>query len=358
MQQLSLIDELENAVRAGSAENRVNTLRRVTDLFLHDANHLNEEQIRVFDDVLCHLVAKIENTALTELGKRLAPVATAPIGVIKRLAQHDETVVAAPVLKESKRLSTLQLVEIAKSKSQGHLLAISQRGSLDPALTDVLLDRGDQNVVSSLATNAGARFSDAGFGALVKRAAGDDSLQQVVGLRADLPRNLLLELLRRASEAVRAKIRSLVPPERRQQIEDVIAKITEGISKKAEHDYSHAQSYVDGLAAAGQLNEAALVRFVAELRQDELIVALARLASTPIKIIADLLNSHRNDSVLFPCRAAHLSWPTVKSILCKKLAGQPAADKILEVAEADYARLSIGTAQRTLRFMSVHETAQ
>jgi uncharacterized protein (DUF2336 family) len=358
MQQTSLIDELENAVRTGSAENRVRTLRRVTDLFLHDANRLNDEQIRVFDDVLCHLVAKIEKTALIELGSRLAPVNNSPIGVTKRLALHDEAVVAAPVLTRSNRLTTSDLVEIARSKGQGHLLAISQRETLDPALTDVLLDRGDQKVVSSLATNAGARFSEGGFNTLVKRAEGDDNLQQVVGLRADLPGNLLRELLRRASEAVRAKILALVPAERREQIEEAIAKVTKSISKKTAHDYSYAEVYVDRLQAAGELNEAALVRLVAEQRQDELIVALARLASTPIKVVADLLNGHRSDAVLLPCKAAQLCWPTVKSILEKRVAGQLAAGKIIEVAQRDYEKLTIGTAQRMLRFMNVHETAQ
>src|SRR5215469_1038214 len=127
MQHASLIDELERAVKAGSAESRVNTLRRVTDLFLHDANRLNDEQIKVFDDVLCHLAARIEKTALVELGKRLSPVDTAPIGVIRQLAHDDEIKVAGPVLTDSKRLSTADLVEVAQTKGQGHLLAISQR---------------------------------------------------------------------------------------------------------------------------------------------------------------------------------------------------------------------------------------
>jgi uncharacterized protein (DUF2336 family) len=357
MQQLSLIDELESAVRTGSPENRVTTLRRVTDLFLQDANRFNDEQIRVFDDVLCHLAARIEHTALAELGQRLAPVDAAPIGVIKQLAGHDHIEVAAPVLTGSRRLSTADLVEIAQSKSQAHLSAISRRATLEPALTDVLLDRGDGKVVSNLAGNAGAHFSDAGFGKLVERADQDDTLQTIVGLRKDLPGNLLRELLRRATEAVRAKILALVPPERRQQVEEVIAKITKSFGKKSEHNYSHAQVHVDQLAAAGQLDEPALLRFIQHGRRDELIVALARLSHAPIKIVAELLDGARNDAILVPCKAANLAWPTVEGILRDRVAKQPAADKIIEAARSDFARLTVGTAQRTLRFMSVHETA-
>lgn len=357
MQAHSLIDELEDAVRHGSAENRIKTLRRVTDLFLHDADRFNDEQIKVFDDVLCHLAAKIERTALAELGQRLAPVDTAPIGVIRRLANDDHIDVAAPVLTGSRRLSTSDLVEIAQSKGQGHLLAISSRETLEPVLTDVLLDRGDRKVVSNLAGNAGAEFSDAGYCNLVKRAEHDDGLQELVGLRKDLPGNLLLELLRRATEAVRAKILALVPPERREQVEQVIAKIAKTLNKKPQYDYRRAQSHVDALAASGDLNEAALVSFVQGRHQDYLIAALARLSQTPVETVADLVKGARNDSILMPCKAAELSWPTVQCILQDRVAGQPAADKIMAAAQSDYGRLTVPTAQRTLRFMTIHKTA-
>lgn len=358
MQPLSLIDELEGAIKGGTAESRVNTLRRITDLFLHDANRLNDEQISLFDDVLCLLADKIEKTALVELGNRLAPVDMAPIRVIKRLARDDEIAVAAPVLTGSKRLTTADLVEIAQTKSQGHLLAISGRTTLEPKLTDVLVVRGNREVVSTLAKNAGANFSETGFGRLVERAEGDDVLGEIVGLRKDLPANLLQELLRRATETVMKKILSLVPPERRQEIERVIAKIGRSISKNSQHDYSDAECSVAALAASGELDERALVTFVQKRQKDELAVALARLSSAPIGVIAQLLSGQRNDAILFPCKAAGLSWPTVEFILRDKVGGHVAIEEIIGLARRDYAKLTTATAQRTLRFMNVHEAVK
>ena len=61
--QNSIIAELEDAVRSGSSDKRVSTLRRVTDLFLHDGERLSEDQIKLFDNVLCHLVTRVENRA-------------------------------------------------------------------------------------------------------------------------------------------------------------------------------------------------------------------------------------------------------------------------------------------------------
>lgn len=358
MQGFSLIDELEGAIKAGNPEGRVNTLRRITDLFLHDADRLNDEQIGVFDDVLCLLAEKIETTALAELGRRLAPVDMAPIRVIKRLAKDEEIAVAGPVLTTSKRLSSADLVEIAQTKSQAHLLAISGRTTLDSKLTDVLVVRGNREVVSALAKNAGANFSETGFGRLVERTEGDDTLGEIVGLRKDLPSNLLQELLRRATEAVLKKILALVPEERRQEIERVIAKVGRRISVSSQHDYSDAERSVAAVAASGHLDERALVTFVEKRQRDELIVALARLSSSQNNVIAQLLQGQRNDALLFPCKAAGLSWPTVEFILHDKLAGQPAIIDIIGLARKDYAKLTAATAQRALRFMNVREAVQ
>jgi uncharacterized protein (DUF2336 family) len=358
MQETSLIDELESAVRTGSPENRVNTLRRVTDLFLHDANRLTDSQIEVFDDVLCLLAERIEKTALAELSNRLAPVDTSPIRVIKQLAQDDDIAVATPVLAGSRRLTTADLVSIAKIKSQAHLLAISERATLEPTLTDVLLVRGDQKVVSSLAKNAGAHFSEAGYNRLVERAEGDDDLSTIVGLRKDLPSNLLQDLLRRATDAVLTRILSLVPPERRKEIELVVTKIGKTIAQSTERDYSNAERNIAALASSGALDEATLLRFVQKRQQDELIVALARLSSIPVSTIAQLLNGHRNDAVLLPCKAAGLSWTAVEFILHDRLAGQSAIAEIIEIARKDYAKLTSTTAQRALRFMSIRGTVK
>jgi uncharacterized protein (DUF2336 family) len=358
MQELSLIDDLETSIKQGNPDSRVQTLRRITDLFLHDANRLNDEQISVFDDVLCLLAEKIEKTALVELGQKLAPVDMAPIRVIKRLARDEEIEVAAPVLTGSRRLTTADLVEIAQTKSQAHLLAISERTTLEPKLTDALIIRGDQQVVSALAKNAGAQFSETGFTRLVERADGDDTLGELVGLRRDLPGNLLQELLRRATEAVMKKILSLVPPERRQEIERIIAKIGRTLGRTGEPDYSEAERNVAALVASGKLDEAALVTFVRKRQKEELVVAIARLSSTPPGIIAQLLNGHRNDAILLPCKAAQLSWPTVDFILHDKLSGQPAIEDIVALARKDYAKLTTATAQRTLRFMNVHQAVK
>src|SRR5207253_7247689 len=172
----SIIAELEDAVRGGSSAKRVETLRQVTDLFLNDGERLSDDQVKVFDDVLCLLIARVETRAKAELSKRLAPLDYAPFEVIQHLAWDDEIEVAGNVLANSSRLGTDVLVEIASSKGQDHLLAISGRPNLPAAVTDVIVDRVEVQVIRELANNADARFSVGSQSRLSARASADDEI--------------------------------------------------------------------------------------------------------------------------------------------------------------------------------------
>jgi uncharacterized protein (DUF2336 family) len=204
----SLIAELEEAIQSGSKDRRVDTLRRITDLFVIDADRFNDLQIAIFDDVLSHLIKRIEGKALAELSHRLAPIDNAPAEAIRLLAHDDEIAVAAPVLTQSHRLTDDDLIDVAAKKTQEHLLAIAARRSVGANVTDALLQRGNRQLFHKLAENAGARFSEKGFATLVKHSEGDEHLAEKVGWRLDLPLALFRELLLRATDAVRSRLLS------------------------------------------------------------------------------------------------------------------------------------------------------
>ena len=221
-----LLIDLENAFQSSSLSQRVTALRRVTDLFLANADRMTEAQVGLFDDVLQHLVTKVEARALADLGACFAPLANAPTAVMQQLARHDDVTVAGPVLTQSQRLTDGDLVEIAQSKSQDHLYAISGRTRLSDRVTDVLVERGDRQVACRVTTNPGASFSEAGFLKLVKRAENDDLLSEYVGVRLDLPVPLLEELLKKATERVRARIFKSAPLEQREEVQRVLANVS------------------------------------------------------------------------------------------------------------------------------------
>src|SRR5215467_7808190 len=242
-QAASVIDELETVLAAGSSDRRrTEILRRVTDLFLGNAESFNAEQVGVFDDVLAHLVKQVETTALAELGTKLAPIDNAPNGIIHSLARHDEIAVAGPVLAQSPQLTDSDLVEIAASKGQDHLGAISERKRLAAAVTDILIQRGDTTVVRKLSQNQGASFSEGGYVTLAERAETDERIAENLGVRMDMPPQLLQSLMAKATEAVRGRLLAVVPQDRQALIQSVLAALSDKVMRKASapRDFRHA----------------------------------------------------------------------------------------------------------------------
>jgi uncharacterized protein (DUF2336 family) len=357
---VAIISELETALKDGSSAKRVETLRRVTDLFLDDADRLNEQQIKVFDDVLMHLIDRIETKALIQLSTVLAPVDNAPIEVIRRMAHDEEIEVAGPVLVRSNRLSDDDLIRIAETRSQRHLLAISGRASLRETVTDVLVRRGDQEVAHTLADNSGARFSEQGYATLVKNAESDEGLIVKLGRRLDIPLQLLRQLLSRATSAVRAHLLASAPPEAMEKIQGALAGIADEIDREAagRHDFERASQIVVEINRTGKLNEAAVTEFATHCRYDEVISALALLASAPIYVIEGLMRNVRADGLVVACKAAGLKWPTLSVILKNRFAHHSVSKEDLDAARSAFLALSQSTAQRTLRFWQTREATR
>jgi uncharacterized protein (DUF2336 family) len=355
-QHRSLISELEDAVRRGSQEKRAVTLKRVTDLFLGDNERLNEEQIQVFDEVLGHLITRMESTALIELSERLAPINNAPIKAVHALARDDEIAIAGPVLSLSDRLTTPDLIEIALAKSQSHLLAISKRSSLSESLTDTLIERGDQHVIRKLAENAGAQFSEKAYAQLVDQPKADETLLEILGLRLDIPLHIFRRLLQRVTEAVRTRLLALATPEKRDDIREVLASISNEVieNEELDQDFSAAQRLVQLMRENGELNQVALLEFAKSRKYAATVTALATLCAAPIDMIKQMLDDGRNEPLLVPCKAAGISWPTLRALLQDDLLGKVATDDELKKLKSDYARLSPATAKKLLEFWCEH----
>ena len=353
-----LISELEQAVRSGSQETRVRTLRRITDLFLGAKEKLSEEQIEVFDAVLSHLIARMESTALIELSERLAPVNNAPNNVVHTLAIDDEIAVAGPVLALSDRLNTQDLVEIAMAKSQSHLLAISRRSSLSASLTDVLVERGDTQVITALAENAGAELSEKAYAEIIDKSGADETLLEKLGLRVDIPLHIFRRLLERVSEAVRTRILALAPAEKRDDIAEILAGISNDVVEvdEIDRDFGAAERLVRLMHEKGELDQVALLGFAKSRQYAAAVTALATLCDASVDMIKQMLDDGRNEPLLIPCKVADVSWPTLRALLQDEVLGRTASDDELIKLKSDYNKLSPTTARKVLEFWSEHRT--
>ena len=366
--ELSIVDEVETAINTGSAEKRLETIKRVTDLFLSSAVKLNGEQIELFDNVLERLIKTIElraiadisaRIALAEMSGKLAPIAQAPPSVIRRLARNDEIAIAGPVLTESARLGTEDLLEIAETKGEQHLVAVSGRWWLKEVITDALLARRYPAVSRRIINNPGARVSASGFAIVVAQAESDPELAVVTGIRVDLPSELRQQLLRDATDAVRSRLLSRAPPHLFEEIRTAIAAVSAGVNREMSkvRDFAAATRFIALLSEKGELNEATLFGFAKQRKYEETVAALAKLSRSTIEVIRPLMQSLRDDGVLVPCKAAGLSWETVHAVLDSRFATGRMGPLELSKVQGQFAKLTTENARRLLRFWQVRSTS-
>jgi len=225
----SFLRDLDEAISRGTAESRMRALWHTTDLMI--AGRYSDDEIWTFGEVIGRLADEIEVATRARLARRLASFDNAPVNIIHKLAFDDEIDVAGPILQESGRLEAYALVANVCTKSQTHMLAISKRKSIDETVTDVLVTRGNQEVVNSVAINNGARLSDFGFLHMIQRADGDSILAERLGLRKDIPRHIFQQLIAKASDEVRKRL-ECERPDMARQIQSSVTDVAGALQSK------------------------------------------------------------------------------------------------------------------------------
>lgn len=327
-------------------------LRSVTELFVGGAVHYSEAQIELFDEVLCRLVQYVADRALAQLSAELAPIDTAPPRIVRCLAWSDDIAISGPLLKQSRRLCVQDLVEIARTKSDAHLSAIGRRSQIEEAVTDILVERGQVEIVRAIAKNAGARFSQAGFSRLVHRAETDDGLAELVAIRSEISAEQLHRLVRTATEIVRRRLTALARPEARERIEKVLCEIGAEIDRpdiEQKRDYSLAQRLVERIGDDPMLLRSMLVEVAKQNEFEASVVLLAALANLSVPAVERIMNREEVGGFLLLCRAIDLKWPTVLAVLSVHGAASTAGAAQLDRMSRQFAKLNAVTAQRAVR---------
>jgi uncharacterized protein (DUF2336 family) len=356
--QESLTDQLEQALASRDLSRRADILHRVADLFMLGTGRFSADQIELFDAVMSKLIEAVEVAARAAFGSRLASVADAPRGAMRKLAFDNAIEVAGPVLTNCQRLDDEALSENARNKSQLHLLAISRRSGLAECVTDILLDRGNDTVVISTASNPGAKFSTGGIATLVARSRTLGDLAKCVWARPDIPRSDLMKLFAQASDAVRKQLQA-ADPRRAAQISAAVANASDelqNLARAGSHEYASAHAYVKSLHSAGKLDEARLNEFAQHQNFDSLTIALSLLCDVPVGLTERALVQSEPEQLMILARAIGLSWETTKRILC--LHAVPEDSMRLNHCLEGYLRLKPKTAQTALQFYRMRDRAK
>lgn len=350
-----MLRELDEAALGGSAESRAKALWYATDMLV--VGHYTEEEIWIFGEVIDRLAGAIEVAARAELARRLATLASAPINVVSKLAFDDSIDVAGPILQHCERLESSTLVRNIRTKSQPHLLAISKRKSIPTIVTDELVTRGDNEVVTSVASNGGASLSDFGFLQMIKRSANDSILAEHLGLRKDIPRQMFQQLIAKASEDVRRKLER-ERPDLVGQIQTSVAEIAGSLHSKfgpASKAYFEAKKAVKILHQRGELNEDRILDYARAHKIEETTVGLSLLCALPVNVVERALTDREMTLIL--AKARGFGWETTISLLFLGARDNRILASELEGMKRDYAALDPKTPQEVLSLYQLRRDA-
>jgi len=345
----SFLRDLDEAVSRGTPESRKRALWHTTDLMI--AGSYSDDEIWTFGEVIGRLADEIEVAARSHLAQRLASFDRAPVNIIHKLAFDDEIEVAGPVLRESERLEPYALVANVCLKGQTHMLAISERKSIEESVTDVLVTRGNQEVVNSVARNNGARLSDFGFLHMIQRAEGDSILAEQLGLRKDIPRHVFQQLIAKASDDVRKRLER----ERPNMVEDIQSTVTDVAGElqskfgPVSRGYYVAKRVVTTQHRQGNLNENSISIYARSHKIEEVTIGLSLLCSLPVDVIERALLDRNRETLLILAKTLDFSWPTTMALLFLGAKDHRITAQELKDLERDYGRLNIETSRSVLK---------
>jgi len=338
---------------------RGRVLRETADLFLSKSASYSDQQVMLFDSVMLQLLEHVDREVREYLSNSFAPLDDAPPGVIRYLANDDAIAVAGPVLQQSPCLDEEFLVGCARCKSQDHLAAMSLRPTIGHHLSDVLIERGNDQVVLNLAKNSGAKLSDHGYSLMVDRARDSQQLASAVFNRADIPRHHMLALFKKASAAVRRDL-EVEAGRKAEETFEALKLASQRLQETTQEDsqrYASARLRIAELRQAGCLSEKEISAFARQGAFEEVVIAISELCSLPEAQTERLIVEETCDRLFIVSRAIGLSWLCVRQLLLMNSA-TPRSPEQMEHLMAAYDAIPRGSAAKTLQVHQLREKAR
>jgi uncharacterized protein (DUF2336 family) len=352
----SKLHDLIEMAHEPSSERRRELLRGVTDLFLSIEGAPAPEEMGLFDDVMSQLAGELEEAVRAELSQRMASAETAPSGLLRDLARDVSIDVARPLLAGSTALTQDDLLSVARTRGQEHLRAISRRPLVPEAVSEAIVERGDDDTLGVLLANDGAQMSRETQELVVDRAAENPALHEAVVGRKSLSIDLLNEMYFRVETRLRGEI--LARNEAMDPAE-LDAALAAGRTRLATRDgalpadYAEALSKVRALRAREGLTASVLTGFLRTQETTMFLAALSEMADVDFHTARRILERRELDALSIVCKAAGFErslYLTFAVLILDRDAN--AMGRAREYGEL-YDALPREAAQRTIRFWRV-----
>ncbi len=354
-----MLDRLSGIARVKSSDARRELMGEIADLFVADSENYNDRELFLFGEILTDLIDNVDLDAKVRLSETVAPVDKIPHDLAVLLA-NQEPEVATPILEHSTVLTDKDLVEIARTKSTEHRIAISHRNTLTQTVTDVLIDKLEVPVLQSVSSNQGAEISDRGFNILADVAEGDDELCELMSYRADMPIEVLSRVIPLMSTEAQARIMEIAECQGDSAIDSLIEKarrLSKEKNKDSRREVIHSHSLLEEIQSGKMELEPVIELLCSENRPLDIGYVLSGMTNVPQKQIVNALLKKNGKAIVVLCRALDFSEKAFSAITEFRTKRLKLAASTRDRENSEFAELDSTAAKRTMRFIQVRNVA-
>ncbi|GAB4237727.1 MAG: DUF2336 domain-containing protein [Methyloligellaceae bacterium] len=348
------LDDLQRIASDQSSEGRREALRRLTDLFIATSEMQSPSDSAEFGATIGKLALSADEDARIELSNRVAKRPNTPRNLAVTLGNDDTIAVAAPVLEHAVNLTAEDLVDIARRHGQSHMLAICKRLNIDPRVTDVLVERGNDPVLEAIAENDSAQFSDSGFTTITRRGAHNLNVNEALLKRDDFPEHLKPEVGRNAVTQFEAEMANS------QAGPAINAMMESTLGNRAPPPNAVRITFrkeIDLLHEGGNLQEDTVIRFAKARCQGSTAYAIAKLADLDLPTVFTCVFTGSPVALAILSKALGFSSAAFWELVELRKAAKALPVNYMGEATSALEAVDSATAQRILRFLKVRRLA-
>ena len=305
--------------RKRSSESRSALAAAVSDLFDGDGMVLTERERALMFEILHEVVRDAEMAVRKVVSTRLADRSDPPAELITLLA-NDDIEVAFPILSESQVLKDNELIEVIHHRTLEHQLAVSIRQTVSEAVSDALVEQGNERVIRTLLQNENASISEKTMAFLVEQSERVNSFQEPILRRRDLKPEMAKRMFLWVSAALRKYIVEncgLSSVEVDALMEQAAM---ESLSVEAENGDSKSGELAHVLFTEGTVDPALMIRALRDGEVRLFVDLMSEMTGIRPDLIMRFVLEPTGESLAVACKALDMNEDEFKTIfvLCRK----------------------------------------
>ena len=349
---------LADLAKETTSEGRRELLRKVTEV-LDPKGSLPAEEAAQFDGLLATVASDYSSQIRAQIAKLIAG-SLSPFSHTAHRFALDDIEVARPILENYDGLSEDTLLEVVGRKSQDHMMAVTRRRRISEAVSQALVERGDDAVVTSLLTNDKAEIGAVAYDMVAKRAETSPVLQAPLVRRAGVPLELLNNLYLKVESDLRREIIGKFESVAPEELEAAFARTRAQVSKRYNQpdDFEVSKRRIDAMARNRTLTPPALVNLMREgpASRTAFKLAFAQLADVDYELIERVVEGPDIDTAALLCRGSQFD----RALFLALAVGLDKSERALGGSEEFgklYESVPVQAAQRALRFWKIRAAA-